>query len=245
MPVRSALTAGLGAAALLCAVAAPAAVADPTESLTVDATGRIAPDGTITLSGTYRCIGSSGPVFVSSSVTQTDPGVKYAVGGTSAVCDGAEHHWSNTGRADTEVIGGGAQSTTVVGTATDQAAPGAGSTSPRSEGTSAESEGTPSKAGKPARKAGKKAAGAQKASGGAGKAPAKSGKPARKAAKASGKAAKAAHRSGKAPHRAGAGPLRAGAAHVEATILELRPSGLAPMPYFHGVRQQDIELVQD
>ncbi|MGQ4419540.1 DUF6299 family protein, partial [Streptomyces sp. SAS_269] len=83
MPVRPALAAGLGAAALLCAVAAPAAGADPTESLTVDATGRIAADGTITLSGTYRCIGSSGPVFVSSSVTGTDPGIKYAIGGTS------------------------------------------------------------------------------------------------------------------------------------------------------------------
>ncbi|MEU1708773.1 DUF6299 family protein [Streptomyces sp. NPDC005706] len=61
----------------------------------------------------------------------------------------------------------------------------------------------------------------------------------------SGKAAKAAAGSGKTSHKAGAEPLKTGAAHVEATLVELRPSGLAPMPYFHAVRQQDITLVQD
>jgi hypothetical protein len=43
-------------AALLLLGAAPAAGAayDPSESVTIDPTGYVAPDGTLTLSGTYR-----------------------------------------------------------------------------------------------------------------------------------------------------------------------------------------------
>lgn len=109
MSVRSAaLTTAAGAALLL--LAAPAATAAPhdarlvTESVTVDPTGRLAADGSITLSGTYRCTGGTGPVFVSSTVSQTDPSVRYGVGGTRAVCDGLEHRWVNTGTPDTVVL---------------------------------------------------------------------------------------------------------------------------------------------
>ncbi len=146
MPVRSAALAAAAGAALFL-LAAPAATAAPhdarqvTESVTIDATGRIAADGTVTLSGTYRCTGSTGPVFVSSSVSQSDPSVRYSVGGTPAVCDGLEHRWVDTGTTD-------------------------------------------------------------------------------------------------------AGKLKPGAAHVEATLVELRPMGIVPLPSFHARHSQDVTLVQ-
>ncbi|KND40617.1 MULTISPECIES: DUF6299 family protein [Streptomyces] len=89
-------------AALLLLGAAPSAGAasDASETVTIDPTGYVAPDGTLTLSGTYRCLGSSGPVFVSSSLQQGDSRVRKGVGGSSAVCDGAEHAWTNTDRAE-------------------------------------------------------------------------------------------------------------------------------------------------
>ncbi|MFF4907312.1 DUF6299 family protein [Streptomyces sp. NPDC001260] len=97
MFVRPALGLAVGAALLL--LTAPAApAADPSETVTVDPTGTIAADGTVTLSGTYRCLGNTGPAFVSSSVSQAKPDVRHGIGGTSAVCDGQEHRWQNTGK---------------------------------------------------------------------------------------------------------------------------------------------------
>ncbi len=107
MPVRPALAAVLGAAALLCAAVGPAA-ADPSELITVDPAGRLAPDGTVTLSGTYRCTGGTGPVLVSSSVSQGDPGLRHGIGGSVAQCDGAEHRWEHSGKASPEVLKTGA-----------------------------------------------------------------------------------------------------------------------------------------
>ncbi|MFJ9862550.1 DUF6299 family protein [Streptomyces sp. NPDC101165] len=141
MPVRPALAAAFGAAALLCAAVGPA-TADAGESVTVAPTGRIAADGTVTLSGTYRCTGNTGPVFVSSSVSQGDSRLKHGIGGSGALCDGAEHSWQNSGKVS-------------------------------------------------------------------------------------------------------AGSLVPGAAHVEATVMELRPSGIAPLPVFHAVQEQDVTLVQE
>jgi hypothetical protein len=108
MSLRPVLTAAAGAALLLLAVPAGTATADPYEIVTVDPTGRIAADGTVTLSGTYRCLGSTGPVFVSSSVAQDPPTVRYGIGGTRAVCDGVEHPWVNTGRAGRDTLAPGA-----------------------------------------------------------------------------------------------------------------------------------------
>lgn len=98
MSARPALAAALGAVALLCAAAGPAA-AGPAgkDTVTVDGRGRVAEDGRITLSGTYRCTGADGPVFVSSSISQSDRRVTYGIGGTPAVCDGASHRWENSG----------------------------------------------------------------------------------------------------------------------------------------------------
>ncbi|MFJ8809910.1 DUF6299 family protein [Streptomyces sp. NPDC102490] len=113
MPVRSAALATAAGAALLLP-AAPAATAAPhdarlvAESVTVDPTGRLAADGSVTLSGTYRCTGGTGPVYVSSTVSQSDPSVRYGVGGTRAVCDGLEHRWVNTGTPDTVAFKPGA-----------------------------------------------------------------------------------------------------------------------------------------
>ncbi|MER6468042.1 DUF6299 family protein [Streptomyces collinus] len=141
MPVRHALATALGAAALLCAAVGPAA-ADTGESITIDPTGTVAADGTVTLSGTYRCTAGTGPVLVGSSVGQSDPRVQQGVGGGVALCDGAEHRWENSGRV--------------------------------------------------------------------------------------------------VP-----GSVEAGPAHVQAALVELRPSGIVPLPYFHAVAQRDITLVQD
>ncbi|MFD6909611.1 DUF6299 family protein [Streptomyces sp. NPDC058726] len=112
MPVRPYLGAAAGAAILLLgtAAAAPSATAstDPTEAVTVNAEGRIAEDGSVTLSGTYRCLAGTGDVFVSSSVSQSTPTVRYGIGGTRAVCDGEEHPWENTGRAPGNALKAGA-----------------------------------------------------------------------------------------------------------------------------------------
>lgn len=97
MLLRPALAAAAGAALFLLAVPGQAATADTTEALTVDVVGTIAPDGTVALSGTYRCLGSTGPVYISSNVQQEADAIRYGIGGSRAVCDGALHTWRNTG----------------------------------------------------------------------------------------------------------------------------------------------------
>ncbi|MFF4183438.1 DUF6299 family protein [Streptomyces sp. NPDC001691] len=90
----SLVAAGAVAAAgvLLGGAAGPAAASSGTVS--ANPSGTIAKDGTVTLSGTYRCTTSTtGPVFVASSVG-TDS-VRHGIGGTVARCDGAEHTWVN------------------------------------------------------------------------------------------------------------------------------------------------------
>ncbi|MFI7349655.1 DUF6299 family protein [Streptomyces sp. NPDC049936] len=118
MPVRSAVLAAAAGAALFLP-AAPAATAASTdtpadtpavtESVTVDRTGRVAADGTVTLTGTYRCTAADGTVFVSSVVRQgDDSSVRHGIGGTRAVCDGKEHRWTNTGTLSTGALKPGA-----------------------------------------------------------------------------------------------------------------------------------------
>lgn len=146
MSVRPVLGAAAGSALLLLgfAAAAPspasAAPSAPSESVTVDKEGRMA-DGSVTLSGTYRCHGGDGPVFVSSSVNRPSSDVHHSVGGTRAVCDGKEHRWENSGTVP-------------------------------------------------------------------------------------------------------AGALEAGRAHVEATLLELRPSGILLLPVVHAVEHRSVTLVE-
>lgn len=113
MPLRQVIGAATAAALLL--LFAPSAVAlsvgalsDPSETVTVDATGHLAADGTVTLSGTYRCLGRTGPVLVSSSVSQGDTRIRYGIGGSAAVCDGAEHRWTNSERRTPGTLAPGA-----------------------------------------------------------------------------------------------------------------------------------------
>ncbi|TQJ90601.1 DUF6299 family protein [Streptomyces sp. SLBN-31] len=98
MFVRPALGLAAGAALLLLTAPTAPAAAEPYETVTVDPTGTVAADGTVTLSGTYRCLGNTGPAFVSSSVSQAKPDVRQGIGGTGAVCDGQEHRWQNSGK---------------------------------------------------------------------------------------------------------------------------------------------------
>jgi hypothetical protein len=117
MSKRPALALAACAALLLLAAPAAPATAAPyrtvapnlEETVTVDPTGHIAADGTVTLTGTYRCTGSTGEAFVSSSVTTHPDSSKSSgihgsmsliqgIGGTVAVCDGATHRWENTSR---------------------------------------------------------------------------------------------------------------------------------------------------
>ncbi|GHE78311.1 hypothetical protein GCM10014715_36890 [Streptomyces spiralis] len=93
----------LGVAAAMLLLAAPAAPAHVAasaadETVTVDPAAGLAADGTVTISGTYRCTGADGPVFVSSGISRKDSATRYGIGGTRAVCDGAEHTWTNTGK---------------------------------------------------------------------------------------------------------------------------------------------------
>lgn len=100
MRARPVLGATAGAALLLLgsAFATPSASAAPGESVTVDTVGHISPDGSVTLSGTYRCTGNAGPVYIGSSVQQGSSTLSYGVGGSRAVCDGSLRTWTNTGR---------------------------------------------------------------------------------------------------------------------------------------------------
>ncbi|MEV5982649.1 DUF6299 family protein [Streptomyces sp. NPDC052114] len=83
----------------LAGAAVPAAAhGAPADGLTVNGAGTVADDGTVTLSGTYRCLpdGTPGPVFVSSTLAQGDR--TNGIGGTAAVCDGRVHEWTNSSR---------------------------------------------------------------------------------------------------------------------------------------------------
>ncbi|MFI8827978.1 DUF6299 family protein [Streptomyces sp. NPDC053431] len=93
MRARLALAAGV----LLAATAATVSTAHagPADGLSVDPSGTLAEDGSVTLSGFYRCVDdSAGPVFVSSTLIQEDRSA--GIGGTRAVCDGLVHEWTNS-----------------------------------------------------------------------------------------------------------------------------------------------------
>ncbi|MET9954725.1 DUF6299 family protein [Streptomyces sp. NPDC006339] len=92
MRVRLALAGALLATA---AATAPTAHAGAADALSVDPRGTVAEDGTVTLSGSYRCVDdSTGPVFVGSTLIQGSRST--GIGGTRAVCDGLVHEWTNS-----------------------------------------------------------------------------------------------------------------------------------------------------
>ncbi|MET9379050.1 DUF6299 family protein [Streptomyces sp. NPDC003035] len=108
MRLRLALAAGsLLAAATATATAAPVAHAGVGDKVSVDSYGTVAADGTVTVSGTYRCMDdSAGPVFVSSTLVQQEHSA--GIGGTRAVCDARERTWSNSGVVKEPVYRAGA-----------------------------------------------------------------------------------------------------------------------------------------
>lgn len=62
------------------------------DAVSVGATGTLGSDGSVTLSGTYRCGPAAGQVFVSSNLRIGD--VRQSTGSTKADCDGREHSWT-------------------------------------------------------------------------------------------------------------------------------------------------------
>ncbi|WP_431044616.1 DUF6299 family protein [Streptomyces sp. P1-3] len=93
----------LAAAAPLPAGAAPGRPAAPAPErgyeLTIDPRGYLGPNGSVRLSGTYRCVkgGAVGLTFISSTLEQGDQ--QRGIGGTAADCDGKMHRWTNTDSA--------------------------------------------------------------------------------------------------------------------------------------------------
>ncbi|WP_406337618.1 DUF6299 family protein [Streptomyces sp. NBC_01620] len=80
--------------ALLTSATGPVGAAD-VQAVSAAPTGTVSRDGTVTLSGTYRCssLSGPGPVFVSSTVGAGE--MRRGIGGTVATCDGVEHTWVN------------------------------------------------------------------------------------------------------------------------------------------------------
>ncbi|MGW6569016.1 DUF6299 family protein [Streptomyces sp. NPDC054975] len=93
--MRLRLALALGSLLVAAGAATATAHTGSVDTLSVDAYGTVASDGTVTLSGTYRCLDdSAGPVFISSTLVQQDRSA--GIGGTRAVCDGQLRDWSNT-----------------------------------------------------------------------------------------------------------------------------------------------------
>ena len=95
-----AAAAAVAVAAALLTVSTSPAGAEGVGAVSADRTGTVSSDGTVTVSGTYSCsaLSGAGPVFVSSSVRTGDSW--RSIGGTAAVCDGAEHSWVNHEKPD-------------------------------------------------------------------------------------------------------------------------------------------------
>ncbi|GAA2808763.1 DUF6299 family protein [Streptomyces showdoensis] len=93
--MRARLAVAAGALLALTAVPAATAHAGPADAVAVDPQGTIGADGTVSLSGAYRCTDdSAGPVFVGSTLVQGEHSA--GIGGTQAVCDGQVHTWTNS-----------------------------------------------------------------------------------------------------------------------------------------------------
>ena len=97
MRVRLAVACAVGALAVLVAGPVSSASADGENSVTVAPIGTVAKDGTVTLTGTYRCSPDAGyGTVVNASVT--DGHDTSSVGGSvPATCDGYDHTWTAQG----------------------------------------------------------------------------------------------------------------------------------------------------
>lgn len=78
-------------------------------TVTIDQVGRIASDGAITLTGTYRCSSQPvGPVLIGSQAIQGSSRVHLE--GVVATCDGQQRSWRATGRGTETLVPGAASS---------------------------------------------------------------------------------------------------------------------------------------
>ncbi|MDH6114791.1 hypothetical protein P3T36_001142 [Kitasatospora sp. MAP12-15] len=102
---RLAVVGAVGALAL--SVAGPAVGAPSAgDAVAVAATGTVAQDGTVTLSGTYHC--STPRTYVTTSLTSG--GDSSNIGNSVlATCDGAVHSWTTSGKPYMPVAAGTAQ----------------------------------------------------------------------------------------------------------------------------------------
>ncbi|QMU71152.1 DUF6299 family protein [Streptacidiphilus sp. P02-A3a] len=106
MRARLAVVGAIGALAVLFSGGWTAAAADGENSVTVAPSGGIAKDGTVTLTGTYRCDSSVGYGTVV-NVLVTDGSNTSSVGSSRLVsCDGAEHTWTAIGQPYQSVAAG-------------------------------------------------------------------------------------------------------------------------------------------
>lgn len=64
------------------------------DDLTIDRTGDVSPDGSVTLYGSYRCV-REGMEYTRASVlvTLTQGRERHGLGGYDAICDGLRHRW--------------------------------------------------------------------------------------------------------------------------------------------------------
>ncbi|MEU3776719.1 DUF6299 family protein [Streptomyces sp. NPDC032472] len=90
--------AALSALTAAAAFTAPAAAAPNNSAISVQPFAQIGEDGTITLSGTYRCDGGSPMGAKQISATVVQEGTHLTTSAGEAVCDGAQHEWQTTGR---------------------------------------------------------------------------------------------------------------------------------------------------
>lgn len=100
------VTAVIGlAAATGTAATAATTPAVPSDAVSVTG-GTLADDGTVTLTGSYRCVEHPGKVvLIGSNVIQN--GHPESIGGFKAQCDGTARTWTNTGRPMTAGRGSG------------------------------------------------------------------------------------------------------------------------------------------
>ncbi|MFF8960729.1 DUF6299 family protein [Streptomyces sp. NPDC014894] len=78
------------------------------DTITIAPRGQIAKDGTITLSGTYRCSSlRSGPVLIGSNASQGD--ARAEIDGALATCDDRVHTWRDTTEPDSGLAPGAAR----------------------------------------------------------------------------------------------------------------------------------------
>ncbi|MFD7627940.1 DUF6299 family protein [Streptomyces sp. NPDC059851] len=89
--------AALSTLAAATAFAAPAGATVFDQAISVQSEAHIGADGTITLSGTYRCEQPSPDGTTQVKATLVQDGVHLGISGGQAVCDGKDHQWHARG----------------------------------------------------------------------------------------------------------------------------------------------------